>query len=290
MDDLNKTQVVLLTLFVSFVTSIATGIVTVTLLEQAPVGVTQTINRVVEHTVERIVPGETKTTVKEVLITGDDVIAHVVDQSKNSFVRVEVVLDPDSITEEQPASSKSFTGVLTSAQGVIISSRDILTLPRKTIEVTLASGQTLRAELLTLQNTDVAVLKLAQLPKQKLSFLSLQDRMPALGEPVIGLGLQGKSSSITLGRIAKVDASAASSSPLIYTDVTSEWPVLGTGGELLGMARKDGRLITAREIHALIDQINKLKTERPTSAIAASSTPAQEASVGAGVEQNKPVQ
>ncbi|HEY9583025.1 MAG TPA: serine protease [Candidatus Paceibacterota bacterium] len=60
LEELTKTQIVLLTLFVSFVTSIATGIVTVTLMDQAPTDVTRTINRVVERTVEKVVPGETK--------------------------------------------------------------------------------------------------------------------------------------------------------------------------------------------------------------------------------------
>jgi hypothetical protein len=55
-DDLSKSQLLLLTLLVNFVMSIATGIVTVSLLDVAPATVTQTVNRIVEHTVETIVP------------------------------------------------------------------------------------------------------------------------------------------------------------------------------------------------------------------------------------------
>src|SRR6185295_7741638 len=56
LEHLTKHQIVLLTLLVSFVTSIATGIVTVSLVNQAPPGVTRTINQIVEHTVEKVVP------------------------------------------------------------------------------------------------------------------------------------------------------------------------------------------------------------------------------------------
>lgn len=60
--DLNKSQLILLAVLLSFVTSIATGITTVTLMQQAPSSVTVPINRIVRETVEKIVPAESTTT------------------------------------------------------------------------------------------------------------------------------------------------------------------------------------------------------------------------------------
>ena len=57
-EDLNKSQLILLAVLISFITSIATGITTVTLMDQAPKSVTLPITRVVRETVEKIVPAE----------------------------------------------------------------------------------------------------------------------------------------------------------------------------------------------------------------------------------------
>jgi hypothetical protein len=55
-DELSNSQLLLLTILVNFVMSIATGIVTVSLLDKAPPTVLQSVNRIVEHTVETVVP------------------------------------------------------------------------------------------------------------------------------------------------------------------------------------------------------------------------------------------
>ena len=91
MENLNKQQIILLTLLVSFVTSIATGIVTVSLMDQAPAGVTQTINHVVERTIEKVVPSDTNPNqiVKEtVVINEDDKVSEVIDKNRSALVRI----------------------------------------------------------------------------------------------------------------------------------------------------------------------------------------------------------
>jgi len=53
-EDLSKSQLLLLMVLVNFVTSIATGVLTVSLLDQTPPTVTRTINQLVERTVETV--------------------------------------------------------------------------------------------------------------------------------------------------------------------------------------------------------------------------------------------
>ena len=53
-EELSKSQLLLLTILVNFVTSIATGILTVSLLDQAPPVVTKTVNQIVDHTIQTV--------------------------------------------------------------------------------------------------------------------------------------------------------------------------------------------------------------------------------------------
>ena len=94
-EQLSKSQTVLLTLLISFVTSIATGIVTVSLMDQAPPSVAQTVNRVIERTVETVVPnqkGQAAATVvtqeKTVIVKEADLISAAVKRVTPSIVRL----------------------------------------------------------------------------------------------------------------------------------------------------------------------------------------------------------
>lgn len=90
---LTKVQIVLLTLLVSFVTSIATGIVTVSLMDQAPPSIAQTVNRVIQQTVQTVAPaGQTSASVvtqeKTIVVKESDLISQALDKVTPSVVRL----------------------------------------------------------------------------------------------------------------------------------------------------------------------------------------------------------
>ncbi len=60
--DLNKAQLIMLAVLLSFITSIATGITTVTLMQQAPSSVIVPLTQIVRQTVEKIVPAKINNT------------------------------------------------------------------------------------------------------------------------------------------------------------------------------------------------------------------------------------
>ena len=90
-EHLTKSQIVLLTLLVSFVTSIATGIVTVSLMEQTPPAIAQSVNRIVERTVEKVVPGAQTASVitreRTVVVKESDIISQAVERVNPSITR-----------------------------------------------------------------------------------------------------------------------------------------------------------------------------------------------------------
>ncbi len=96
-EDLNKSQIILLTLLVSFVTSIATGIVTVSLMEKAPKDVVRVTQKVVERVVEKakeVNPVKEKEPVKEkiiektVIVREGDLIAQAIAENRSKMLAI----------------------------------------------------------------------------------------------------------------------------------------------------------------------------------------------------------
>jgi S1-C subfamily serine protease len=80
--DLNKPQLILLAVLLSFVTSIATGITTVTLMQQAPASFTVPVNRVVQQTIEKIQQVEGKT--QTVIIKEEDLVVDAIAKNRSA--------------------------------------------------------------------------------------------------------------------------------------------------------------------------------------------------------------
>lgn len=113
--DLNKKQMILLVLLVCFVVSIATGIVTVSLMQQVPKSVPQTINRVIERTITNVT-ASTSENKKDTNIIGDS----------NAVVQIYLQNNLDSLTEEEKPLG---TGVIISDVGLVLVENSILTNP-----------------------------------------------------------------------------------------------------------------------------------------------------------------
>ena len=82
--DLNKSQLILLAILLSFITSIATGITTVTLMEQAPPAVTTPINRIVRQTVEKIEQVQGKTITQTVVVKEEDLVVDAIEKNQSA--------------------------------------------------------------------------------------------------------------------------------------------------------------------------------------------------------------
>ena len=114
--DLNKQQLILLAILISFITSIATGIVTVSLLQQAPSSVMTPVNRIVRQTVEKIVPGEVKNTNQTVVVKEEDLVVDSIAKNQSAVF---------TITKEG-SDETGKTIEVSAGRGFIVSNSDVL--------------------------------------------------------------------------------------------------------------------------------------------------------------------
>ena len=253
LNHLNPSQIVLLTLLVSFVTSIATGIVTVTLMEQAPPTIAQTVNRVVERTVEKVVPSGqaagAAVTEKTVVVTESDLIAKAVKLIGPSVVRLYAATATDEGSENGVFLG---FGLVVDGGGTIVT--DIAVLPStSSIVVTLADGSRATATLASRDDqTGIAVLQgEAASTTDEIAWTpaALAQKDPTLGEVVFGVS--GKSAMrIGDGIITAVSTGGGTTTPAVLeTNVPAGAIAYGSvlvnvQGEIEGISTKVSRTIS----------------------------------------------
>src|SRR3989344_970118 len=246
-EHLTKHQIVLLTLLVSFVTSIATGIVTVALMDQAPPSVTRTINQIVEHTIERVVPAASPaaavaaaTVTKEttVVVKDDDLAAQSIAKVQKGIVRIVSKNTPDTLAAR---------GIVIDAKGTVLSDRGTLeALGTINFEAILPTGARVPATMrIPAATSTVAILDLTLATSSAVTPVPLADSSKLhLGQSVIRIGGTG-ADTIGVGVIAKLPLPAQAGdahSGLIEASVVSTTPgsiIITLFGEVIGIVTSD---------------------------------------------------
>ncbi len=259
LEHLTKHQIVLLTLLVSFVTSIATGIVTVSLVNQAPPGVTRTINQIVEHTVERVVPATQGASVvtgspqqivtqKTVVVKDDDLAAQSIAKVQKALVRL-VGKGSNMLVSR---------GVIVTAQGAAFADREaLLSSGYRQFEAILADGKRYPAAVRTGERGQaLAVVDIAVGTSTGFVPAPLSDAAKVqLGQSVIRISGAG-SDTVGTGVVASLPEAHAG---LIEASVSSATPgslLMTLFGEVVGIttgvARASGSSFYTTPVQSLV--------------------------------------
>lgn len=233
LEQLTKHQIMLLTLLVSLVTSIATGIVTVSLMNQAPQGVTRTINQIVEHTVQTVVPATQNaaaavTTEKTVVVKNDDLTAQSIAAVQKSIVRITSKGGQDLLAR----------GVIVDAKGIALTDSESLAASGATsFDAILSDGTRVPVSvIMDATSTSIALVSVSVGTSTAVAPARLTDASKLqLGQTVIRIGGKGID-TVGEGVIATLPSTQ---NPLIEASVTSATPgsiLITIFGELIGIA------------------------------------------------------
>ncbi len=237
-EDLTKSQLLLLTILVNFVVAIATGVLTVSLLDQGPTTITQTVNRIVDHTIE--------TVTTQVPSSG----------TENDGSPTTEELLTSAIAESSARSVLVYRtgGEIPSAAGVYFPvSRAVATaavdLPGH-ITVVFSNGTRVEAD----RVAEDASLKLYTFaPGTVLPEAPLAKLVPSAevkqGQTAIGLTLDGKA---VTGIIAKIDAEG------VHADLPSVpggAAIVNLSGGVIGIHTGSGLYVSSERIDTLLDSL-----------------------------------
>lgn len=234
-EDLSKTQLLLLTILVNFVIAIATAVMTVSLLDQAPTTVTQTVNRIVENTIE--------TVTTQVPVINDSSAP-----STEELLTASIASNISRTVDIR----RSADGEIIGRGFFIVTSRAILTIPSAAplpdeIHVTFSEGTVATATRLR-DDGRIVMYQIADgvsLPKVRSAELVASEALKP-GQTLIGIASDG---SVATGLLTKIDVNG----------IQSDVPVLPAGsvlftlsGDIAGMSAGTPAIIPAEFIGTLL--------------------------------------
>jgi len=236
-EDLSKSQLLLLTILVNFVTAIATAVLTVSLLDEAPTTVTQTVNRIVDHTIE--------TVTMQVPSGGKDIVATRDEDLLTAAVAANVARTV-YVYRDKESDAPLTTAVYLPKSRAIATSR-VIALPKE-IVVKFPDGTSAEASLSSNSDSigiygfsDTAALPSAPAAEPILAADLKQ------GQTVIGVTENG---NVVTGIISKIDAEGVHTTlPLIPPGAGAVSLSSGVVGVSRGV---EGHLISADEIMTLL--------------------------------------
>lgn len=242
MESLSNQQLVLLALLISFVTSLATGIVTVSLMDQAPQGVVRTINQVVERTIQQVsTPQEAAAgAATAISVSVTDQVADMVSSVSGGVVKI----------KDRSSDRVSGLGLVVSRDGVVLTDKEAIA-GFSDYAAVLADGRVLPMAVVQSQDGgDIVFLKMFPQPRVPGAAIAPEDAVFAtvafadsykLGQAA--LAVSGTSTAILgQGIVDEIDreGGATSTPTSIGTSIPLSKTVLGSPlfdvtGKVLGM-------------------------------------------------------
>ncbi len=262
--DLNKTQFLLVVFLVMLVTSAVTAIITIALFDQTTKSsFGGKIDRVVERTIEKIVPGATTTIVRIVkeipapVVNEGEIIAKAVDSSLPSLVQLQNKTDKGF--------EKIGTGVVVGEQLIATASR---LLPANTQEVTVVFPKvTSQANVIYRDESGVAFLRMSATTTNLVPFMIDASSTSGIGQTSISLVLaENNTPDIVTGLIlgtseliSNSTTTASTTQEVLRTSSVIErnvgGPVLNVQGNLIGIGISRGYALSIKSLKALIDKL-----------------------------------
>ena len=252
-EELSKSQLILLTILVNFVTSVATGILTVSLLDKAPPFVVQTVNRVVEHTIETVAQVAPAAVLQAPAPSNQDLVTTALSMDAS---RIVTIYDAATGTSTPAVSVATY---LSKARAVVTTVQDAL--PKEAF-IKFPNGTFIAASLAH-EGDDIAIYGFADsavLPKATSPILIAANDLK-LGQTAVALGADGSAST---GIIARVSEKGIHTT---LPDIGAGSAAVDLAGNLIGIGAgvTPGLLIPTNVITALLTATTTVATSMPAS-------------------------